>query len=114
MEKYTWSCDTDDGSPFTLILNIGKRQKRFDGEGVLQDVSLHCENTEIYETTFGREHAIKEFKDIMFDMIDLELPLNEEKFDEMMIWLLTSLTPITEQRKVKIEEIQKKMSYATI
>jgi len=108
MEKYVWY----DKDKVEYILEIGDEQDRFNGEGILQlvtlviiDDTLFFPKNEYYETTYGRYVAIAYFNNINIDEWENDDMVDFNKFKS---WIITSLTPITEQRKVKIEKIKEK------
>ena len=123
MEIYTWKRIND---TFEFTLWILDEQPRFGNEGILQSIELHVNDFIAYETTFGRKFAYEYFENMTRKNIDKYIEeydylhsefhyhLNRDEFDEFKCWLLTSLTPKTEQRKVKIDRIKKKLPYATI
>lgn len=123
METYNWKRL---GDTFEFTMWIFDHQPRFGNEGVLQLIELHLGDFIAYETTFGREFAYEHFQKMNFEHIDqyigeydyikseFSYQLSNDDFDEFKCWLLTSLTPIEEQRKVKIDRLQKKIPYADI
>ena len=123
MEIYSWKRIED---TFTFSLWIHDHQSRFGNEGVLQSIELHLSNFIMYETTFGRKFAYEHFEGMTkkninkyieeydYSTREFSYQLSDNDFEEFKCWLLTSLTPIEEQRKVKIDRIQKKLPYAAI
>ncbi len=106
METYVWY----DKNKVEYVLEIGEEQDRFNGEGILQIVTLTIINNtlldpkdEYYETTYGRYAAIKYFNNMD---IDVWYSSDKDEFKEFKSWIITSLTPITEQRKIKIGKIR--------
>ena len=109
MEGYTW-INKDD---ILYILSIGEESDRFDGEGMLQEVKLTrfdkddiFPSEDVYDTTYGRHHAMEQ---LCSEHIGWWENNDEEDFKKFKIWLITSLTPITEQRMFKIERIKNKI-----
>jgi hypothetical protein len=123
METYTWKRKTDD---FIFSLYIDECQTRFGDEGILQSVVLDLGNFIMYDTTFGRKFAYEHFEEMTkedmnkyieeydFSTSTFSYQFSNSDFDDFKCWLLTSLTPIGEQRKEKIDRIQKKIPYVTI
>ena len=108
MKQYILHCN----NKVTYELVIGNEQDRFNGEGVLQNVTLYridndliFPKEEVYETTYGWFTAIEHFNNIDIN----EFEEDNINFDEFKNWIITSLTPITEQRKVKIGRIKEKI-----
>lgn len=114
METYTWEGKLSNDFIYTFVLTIGEEYDRFNGEGILQDVKIMMINDsveeELYETSFGREEAIRTWS---VPNNPICTPLEDEQITEFKNWLITCLTPKTEQRKVKIGRIKTKL-YADI
>lgn len=117
METYTWKREQD-SVEFTFKISIGERLDRFDKEGVLEYVEFYLGKYLLNDTTFGREHML-EFLTKLEKISFLGLILDDNCFindwtDEDMknlkCWLTNTLTPIEEQRKVKIDKITNKIN----
>ncbi len=110
MEQYIWRCNKN----VTYELTIDTEKDRYNGEGVLQSVVLYRidrdlifpKEEEVYETTYGRFAALDYFNNLTYEQWGEE----NDSFDDFKIWIITSLTPITEQRKVKINQIKEKIN----
>jgi hypothetical protein len=109
MEQHIWYCNKN----VTYELIIDNEKDRYNGEGVLQSVVLYridkhiiFPKEEVYETTYGYFAALDYFNNLTYDQWDEE----NGNFDDFKIWIITSLTPITEQRKVKINKIKLKLN----
>ena len=121
MEIYSWEREKSDMT-YHFSIYIGYYQHRFGNEGVLEPVEFHINNYIMYETTFGREQALKDFGDINREQFEKTLdsgmfPTNgwsDEDINDFRCWIINSLTPKTTQRKEKIDRIQKKLPYAAI
>jgi hypothetical protein len=112
MEEYIWKSKLRDGLIYTYVLTIGEEYDRYNGEGILQNVKIKIisdsSEDELYETLFGREKAIKDWS-VLNNPISI--PLEDEQITEFKNWLITCLTPKTEQRKIKIGRIKNKIPY---
>lgn len=114
---------------FELVIGIKKR--RFQNEGVLQEVILYLDNCPTFYTNFGRHHLLNLLTDgtfssntqfidnfyfdikqrfvriIMSERPYIDLQIKDYDFDKFYEWLVESLTPLEQKRKEKIEEIKK-------
>lgn len=112
MEEYFFNSNENS----MLILEISNDIKdRFNGEGIHQDVILYNFNyfskikRVIYETTYGRLHALNFFKNLNInDLIEQDSDFEDLKDDFILFkdWLIDCLTPIEQKRKEKIIEIK--------
>lgn len=118
-------------------ITIGEVNPRWEQEGQIQIIRLSVNNCIVYRESFGVERALSNFKSETYDYIedgahclsldykskkitfaqldrisfneDVETTLSNEDFDFIISWIITSLTPITEQRKEKIGRIKTKI-----
>lgn len=117
-------------------ITIGEVNPRWEEEGVIQSIRFSVNNCIVYREMFGVERALNNFKSETYEFLedgahclyldykrksisftqlfDQDITLNDKDFDLVMSWIITSLTPVTEQRKEKIDRIQKKLPYATL
>lgn len=109
-EYYKWYSES--GNLFELY--IGKKHDRFNGEGVHQDIRLSYKDGyltwDVYESTYGRIHALNYFKKLDLSELDsynLDDEIEENNFKSFKNWLIESLTPIEIKRGEKIENIRK-------
>lgn len=108
MESFGWVSVTHNNA-YVFRLEIGNRITRFEGEGILQNVRLFCENYEIFETSFGWEYAITYFNNSDYTE-DWSYFISLENFEEFKCWMITSLTPVEQQRKDKLKKITEKLN----
>lgn len=120
-EKYKFN---GDGHEF--ILEIHDKHPRFNGEGVLEMVTLYVNGREMYRDTFGREKSLNflisdfdnEFVDMShekanrrysFRTLQGYIILHEEQYNMFINWLIESLTPKNIKRIHKINRIKDKL-----
>ena len=121
METYIWKRELD-SIYFTFKLIIGEPKNRFGNEGIIEPVEFYIGKYLLNDTTFGREHMLNLLINLNTDsFINLLLDGNclienwtDEDMNDFKYWVANSLTPITIQRKEKIDRIQKKIPYAAI
>lgn len=131
MENYTL-----DFGGHKFRLTIGEVNPRWEEEGVIQAIRLSVNNCIVYRELFGLERALNNFKTETYEFIedgayclfldyktktisftqlfDTDITLTNEDFDIIISWIITSLTPLTEQRKEKISRIKNKLPYVDI
>ena len=117
-------------------VTIGEVDPRWENEGILQTIKITVNKCIVYRELFGLERALNNFKTETYEFIengaycmfldyktktisftqllDMDITLTNEDFDLIINWIITSLTPITEQRKEKIDRIKNKMTYSSI
>ena len=117
-------------------ITIGEVNPRWEEEGVIQSIRLSVNNCIVYRELFGLERALNNFKTETYEFIedgayclfldyktktisftqlfDTDITLTNEDFDIIISWIITSLTPLTEQRKEKISRIKNKLPYVDI
>jgi hypothetical protein len=117
METYTWKREQD-SVEFTFKISIGERLDRFDKEGILEYVQFYLGKYLLDDTTFGREHMLNSlvkldknsFLNLILDGNCFINDWTDEDMINLKCWLTNVLTPIEEQRKVKIDKITSKIN----
>ncbi|MFW6243080.1 MAG: hypothetical protein ACOC2W_02880 [bacterium] len=109
MENYKWY--SENGNLFEL--HISEQSDRFNGEGIHQEVKLSYKDGyliwDIYETSYGRIHALNYFKELEIynlEYYNLDDEVDVQNFNSFKNWLIESLTPIEIKRVEKIEKIK--------
>jgi hypothetical protein len=124
MESYTL-----DFKNHIFKIGIGEVNPRWEQEGIIQTIRLSVNNCIVYRETFGIERALNNFKSETYEftedgahclfldykskkisfaqLFDMDITLTDKDFDYIISWIITSLTPITVQRKEKVERIRK-------
>jgi hypothetical protein len=127
METYTL-----DFKDHKFRLTIGEVNPRWETEGTIQIIRLSVNNCIVYRESFGVERALNNFKSETYEFIEdgahclfldyknktisftqlfgMDVKLKDDDFDFIISWIITSLTPITEQRKEKIGIIKNKIN----
>lgn len=112
MENYKWYSES--GNLFELY--IGDSKDRFNGEGIHQEVKISYRDGyltwDVYETTYGRLHALSYFEKMEFykkDLYDVGNELDKSDFNTFKNWIIESLTPIEIKRGEKIIKIKDKI-----